>query len=73
MECGEEGCTTSLRTEHLDGSEGWQDTMVGECHEDVGLMPHQEGVRQRSPVPQEGQKHTASSKAGSGEARPVRD
>ena len=33
------------RTEHPDGGEGWQDTMDVACHEDAGLMPHQEGVR----------------------------
>ena len=58
-------------TEHPDGGEGWQDTMAGACHEDTGLMPHQEGVRQRSPVRNKAQGSTANSMAGSGEAKPV--
>ena len=49
---------------------GWQDTMAGVGHEDVGLMPHQEGVRQRSPARHKAQGSTANSMAGSDEARP---
>ena len=49
------------RTEHPYGGEGWQDTITGACHEDVELMPYQEGVRQRSLVWHEAQASTASS------------
>ena len=42
-------------------------------HEDAGLMPHQEGVRQRSLVRYKAQGSTANSMAGSGEATPVGD
>ena len=48
-------------------------TMAGACHEDAGLMPHQEGVRKRSPVRHKAQGSTANSMAGSGEASPVGD
>ena len=60
-------------TEHPDGSEGWQATMAGACHEDAGLMPHQEGVRQWSPVWHKAHGSTANSMAGWGKARPVGD
>ena len=46
---------------------------AGACHEDAGLMPHQEGVRQRSPVRHKAQGSTANSMAGPGEARPDGD
>ena len=47
--------------------------MAGACHEDAGLMPHQEDVPQRSPVRHKGQESTANSIAGSDEARSVED
>ena len=60
-------------TEHPDGGEGWQDTMAGACYDDVGLMPHQEGARQRSLVRHKTQGSTANLMAGSGVVRPVGD
>ena len=45
--------------------------MAGVCHEDAGLMPHQEGVRQRSAVRYKAQRSTANSMTGSSEARSV--
>ena len=47
--------------------------MAAACREDAGLMPHQEGVRQRSPVRHKAQGSTANSMAGPGEARPDGD
>ena len=46
---------------------------AGASYEDAGLMPHQEGVRQRSLVWHKAQGRTASSMTASGEARPVGD
>ena len=47
--------------------------MAGPCYENAGLMPHQEGVRQRSPVRHKMLGSIANSMAGPGEARPVGD
>ena len=46
---------------------------AGAGHVDAGLMPHQEGVRQRSSVRHKAQGSTVYSMAGPGYARPFGD
>ena len=47
--------------------------MAGACHDDAGLMPHQESVGQRSSARQKAQGSTVNLMAGPGEAKLIGD